>query len=61
MLVLTTGLESGRWMAPPMKFPTPLHGCTEGQKQDSVCATSTCVSHGGSIPGHRPGSKNSLK
>lgn len=36
MLVLTIGLESGRWMAPPMKFPTQLHGCIEGQKLDSV-------------------------
>ena len=59
MLVLTTGLESGRCLAPPMKFPTQLHGLTEGQKQDSVCAISTCMSHGGSVPGYRPGSKNS--
>lgn len=33
VLLLTTGLEFGLWVAPPMRLQTQLQGCTEGSKE----------------------------
>ena len=30
---MSAGLESGRWVAPPMKFPNQVHRCTEGKNK----------------------------
>lgn len=37
LLSLTTGLEFGLWVAPPMRLQTQLQGCTEGSNETFLC------------------------
>ena len=61
VLLLTTGLEFGLWVASPMRLQTQLQGCTEGPNKTLVVQLSPACPKEVPFQGCRLGSKNSLK